>query len=464
MMRRHGHLHRSSLLVADIVAATAAAVIAYIVRFESGWIAVEGRLDVLPAQYLRALPATVAVLVIAARLRNREPPGTRRDSIAHAMRAGLLGALLLATLVLFYRDVFQYSRLAVVIVAGLYVPSLLAARAGARAIVRRLRQARQFRTPAAVVAGGAPAMRLARALASTPWSGVHVVAVLELGGEVGAWPAAERLDGLGALFRQAQGSDVTEVYVALPAERAAELPSLLEGLAQTTVDVRVVPDLGDAVLLNADAHVLAGLPMVSVRERPLYGAHAAAKRAVDVLVAAMLLVALLPLLLLIAAIVRLTSVGPVLFRQERMGLDGRAFEMLKFRSMPVDAEANTGPVFATINDPRATRVGRVLRRLSLDELPQLWNVLRGEMSLVGPRPERQSFIDDFRRRFPGYMLRHAVRSGMTGWAQVNGLRGDSSLEDRLQYDIEYIDSWSLLLDAEILGRTAVQVVIGKNAY
>jgi lipopolysaccharide/colanic/teichoic acid biosynthesis glycosyltransferase len=154
----------------------------------------------------------------------------------------------------------------------------------------------------------------------------------------------------------------------------------------------------------------------------------------------------------------------VLFIQERMGMDGRPFRMLKFRTMRSDAESESGPVFARPGDPRATAVGRVLRRTSLDELPQLWNVLRGEMSLVGPRPERAPFIEEFRRRFPGYMLRHAVKAGMTGWAQVHGLRGGSSLEDRLRYDLEYVDRWSLSLDLEILGRTALQVLVGRNAY
>ena len=173
---------------------------------------------------------------------------------------------------------------------------------------------------------------------------------------------------------------------------------------------------------------------------------------------------LAPFLLLIGILVRLTSRGPALYSQERMGQNGRPFQMLKFRTMRADAESSSGPVFARPGDPRVTRVGRVLRRLSLDELPQLWNVVRGEMSLVGPRPERRAFIDEFRKSLSGYMLRHSMRAGMTGWAQVNGLRGDSSLHERLRYDLEYIDRWSLLFDLEILGRTTVQVLIGKNAY
>jgi exopolysaccharide biosynthesis polyprenyl glycosylphosphotransferase len=169
-------------------------------------------------------------------------------------------------------------------------------------------------------------------------------------------------------------------------------------------------------------------------------------------------------MLVIAVAIRATSPGPVLLRQERMGLDGRAFRMLKFRTMRADAEADTGPVWATENDPRRTRLGAWLRRFSLDELPQLVNVLRGEMSLVGPRPERPVFVEEFRRRFPGYMLRHKVKAGMTGWAQINGWRGNTSLEKRLEFDLYYIERWSLAFDLKILLMTLWRGFAGKNAY
>jgi len=174
------------------------------------------------------------------------------------------------------------------------------------------------------------------------------------------------------------------------------------------------------------------------------------------------LVALGPLLLLIALVVKLTSPGPVLLRQERMGLDGRAFSMLKFRTMRADAEVDSGPVWASPGDDRRTPAGAFLRRLSLDELPQLLNVLRGDMSLVGPRPERPVFVETFRRRIPGYMLRHKVKAGMTGWAQINGWRGNTSLEKRIEYDLYYIERWSLGFDLAILIKTIWRGF--RNAY
>jgi exopolysaccharide biosynthesis polyprenyl glycosylphosphotransferase len=162
------------------------------------------------------------------------------------------------------------------------------------------------------------------------------------------------------------------------------------------------------------------------------------------------LLVLAPILGLIALLIRMSSAGPVFYRQERTGLDGRSFDIVKFRTMPHDAEGDTGPVWSTPGDQRPTPLGRRLRRFSLDELPQLWNVVTGDMSLVGPRPERPFFVHQFKTLIPQYMLRHKVKAGLTGWAQVNGLRGHTSLEKRIEYDLYYIQNWSLALDVKIL--------------
>ena len=189
-----------------------------------------------------------------------------------------------------------------------------------------------------------------------------------------------------------------------------------------------------------------------------------AKRVFVLVFSAVVLVALSPLLAVLAAAVRLTSPGPVLYHQDRMGLDGQSFRMLKFRTMAVDAEAASGPVWAHEGDARRTPIGPFLRRFSLDELPQFVNVLRGEMSVVGPRPERPVFVEQFRQTVPGYMLRHKVRSGLTGWAQIHGLRGNTSLEKRIQFDIEYIERWSFWFDLRIIAATVTRVLFDRNAY
>jgi len=196
----------------------------------------------------------------------------------------------------------------------------------------------------------------------------------------------------------------------------------------------------------------------------LHGWSQIVKRAFDLALAAAVLVLLFPVMLGIALAVKLTSPGPILYRQDRMGLDGQRFQMLKFRTMRVNAESGTGPVWASADDTRRTPIGAFLRRFSLDELPQFVNVLRGEMSAVGPRPERPVFVERFRQTVPGYMLRHKVKSGITGWAQVHGLRGNTSLEERIQHDIEYIERWSLWLDLKIIVLTVVRVLFDRNAY
>lgn len=466
MTARHGHLPRVLLVTADVAAAAAACVGAYALRIALEIVPVTGRTDVLPARYLEAMPIALSVIVAAiwfAGLHGRRHFG-RVPSLADALRTSALALVFLSTAALLYWRSFQYSRLTIALAAILLVPALLLSRALAARALRALARDVRRRSPALVVGGGAPARALARALAAEAWMPVEVVALLPAGEPVDEWPRAERLQTPRDAVRLAEEGRVREVYLALPGSQSAAAPDLLALFAQTPADLRVVPDLGDTILVNPGAAVVGGVPVVSVRERPLYGLRAAGKRLTDVALAAALLVVLAPLLLVLALLVALTSRGPVLYRQERMGLDGRPFAMLKFRTMGADAEAASGPVLAKRGDPRVTPLGKVLRRLSLDELPQLWNVLRGEMSLVGPRPERAPFVERYRSRLPGYMHRHTVKSGMTGWAQVNGLRGDSSLEERLRYDLEYIDRWSLLFDLEILGRTAVQVVVGRNAY
>lgn len=249
---------------------------------------------------------------------------------------------------------------------------------------------------------------------------------------------------------------VDQIYVALPLEEHARLLQVIEAAAKDLIDVKIVPDLLQFIALRARIEDLDGVPIINLNDVPLQGLSALTKRAVDLglTVPALLLLAI-PLAL-VALLIRLTSRGPVLYRQERMSLDGSSFTVYKFRSMYHEAEANTGPVWARDEDPRCTPVGRFLRKFDIDELPQLINVLGGDMSLVGPRPERPYFVEQFKHRYPQYMLRHKVKSGITGWAQVNGWRGNTSLEKRIEYDLYYIENWSLRLDVKIMWLTLVR--------
>ncbi len=254
------------------------------------------------------------------------------------------------------------------------------------------------------------------------------------------------------------------VVIALPHSYYSFVEAHLERLADQVGDIQILPDIARFARLTPGIEVIDGIPMISLHDSPLSGYNVIVKRLVDILGSLAALLILCPVFFLIALCVRLSSPGPIFYRQERMGLDGDRFECLKFRSMPVDAEAKTGAVWATPDDQRATSIGGFLRRTSLDELPQLFNVLKGDMSLVGPRPERPIFVDKFRKEVPGYMLRHKVKTGITGWAQVNGWRGSTSIEKRIECDLFYIQNWSIWLDVKILLMTLDEVMRGRNAY
>jgi Undecaprenyl-phosphate glucose phosphotransferase len=257
---------------------------------------------------------------------------------------------------------------------------------------------------------------------------------------------------------------VDQIYIALPLSAYEDILRLLDDVSNEIVEIKVVPDLLQHITLRAAVEDFEGVPIVNLSATPMRGLAGTAKRALDIGAALACIVLFAPIFPLVALAIRLTSAGPVLYRQERMGLDGRSFELLKFRSMVVDAEKVSGPVWTEEADPRITPVGRFLRKFSLDELPQFFNVLRGDMSMVGPRPERPYFVQEFRGRIPRYMLRHRVRAGMTGWAQVNGWRGNTSLERRIQYDLYYIENWSLTLDFKIIWLTITNGLGHEHAY
>ena len=270
------------------------------------------------------------------------------------------------------------------------------------------------------------------------------------------------LGTLSDIERVLEKGDVSDVYVALDLSNYGKILDTLKVVNKYVVNVRLIPDLFQLLTLKARVEDLDGFPVISVDEPPLRGMMLLAKRLMDIGVSAAFLILFSPVLFVISLLIRLTSKGPVLYHQERMGLDGKKFVMHKFRTMVFDAESNTGPIMCSPDDPRMTKIGKFLRKFSLDEIPQLFNVLKGEMSLVGPRPERPVFVQEFREKIPKYMLRHKVKSGVTGWAQVHGLRQGTSIDKRLEYDFYYIQNWSLSLDLKILWKTLRKGFIDKN--
>jgi exopolysaccharide biosynthesis polyprenyl glycosylphosphotransferase len=255
--------------------------------------------------------------------------------------------------------------------------------------------------------------------------------------------------------------DIEQVIIALPDAKRSELVELVTLLQRGRVDIKIYPDIFAYIAGDLNVDDLDGTPLLTVRDIALRGWKLSLKRAMDFIASLLGLIFLSPLMLLITLLIRLDSPGPIFYSQIRMGLDGRPFPVLKFRSMRVDAEA-AGPGWTVANDPRVTRVGSFLRRTELDELPQLINVLLGQMSLVGPRPERPFYVQRFREQIPRYMERHREKAGMTGWAQVNGLRGDTPIAERTRYDLWYVENWSLWLDIKIILRTLWMIVVRKN--
>src|SRR3954462_4499280 len=385
------------------------------------------------------------------------------DEVFGVFKATLVAGLLLVALTYFIRDA-RYSRGTLALFTGLSFLGVSLARVFFKEVLQALRR-RGYNLRYVLVLG---AGRLAR----------QVLEQIDLHRELGFRPVGclsvtrkrvgTSLGGvevLGTLrdLRRVLGSRVVDqVLVALPSRSMHHLPRIMEVCADTTVDVKLVPDVYQYATLFGGLEEFGGLPIVNLQSTGMLGINAIAKRIFDVTFSALFLLLASPLLAVLAILVKLTP-GPVLFTQERVGLDGRAFQMLKFRTMRADAEA-AGPQFAEKSDPRVTPIGSWLRRTSLDELPQLWNVFVGDMSLVGPRPERPVFIDQFRRHIPRYQLRHMVKSGMTGWARIHGLRGNTSIQKRVEYDLYYIEHWSLLLDLKILARTVAFGFLSRNAY
>ena len=251
---------------------------------------------------------------------------------------------------------------------------------------------------------------------------------------------------------------IKDVFITIPLKDYDRIMELIRVANKNLAEIKIVPDIIHLLSIKAELQHIEDIPIINLNDIPLKGWKAVSKRVLDFTFSLIGLIFLLPVFFVIAILIKLTSEGPIFYLQERVGIDGKTFKIIKFRTMIKDAEAQKGPVWSpTSDDPRITKIGRVLRKYSIDELPQLINVLKGDMSLVGPRPERPVFVEKFKKELPHYMLRHKVKAGMTGWAQVHGLRGNTSIDDRVKYDLYYIENWTLKLDIKILWMTFLRL-------
>jgi len=339
-------------------------------------------------------------------------------------------------------------------------------RAGIRLGLRQLRRRGYNQRFVVIVGAGRLGQDIARRLALAPWSGLIVRGFYDDNPAL-AGTHVEGVEVRGSIddvARNLAAETVDQVWVALPLRADARIRALLLQLRRHSVEVRLVPDIFNFALLRHSMSEVAGLPVINLTESPLSGVNRVTKGAEDFVLSLAVLVAASPVMLLIALGVKLSSPGPVFYRQERVTWNGERFRMIKYRTMPLNTETGSGPVWANPEEKRATRFGAFLRRTSLDELPQFINVLRGEMSIVGPRPERPEFVERFKDEIPGYMQKHLVKAGITGWAQVNDLRGNTDLQARIRADLYYIENWSLMFDLRILALTVVHVFRARNAY
>ena len=461
MLKAHSRVFEHLTLAADLTLVAVCWVGAYAVRFH-----VFGEGDVPPFRdYALQLVPILAVWGVAFKTFVLYRPHRLASHLSEwfdIAKASTLGVLVLIAIMTFAFRSYDYSRVVIVAFWAASIVTLSFSRAVFREALRVARRRGYNQRYAVVIGGGDPAAEVLRVLKRRPDVGIRVLGLL--GDKREGVPEAQWLGAPEEIRAVLDARQIDIVIIALPHTDYSRLTGILNEIGDDPVAIHLVPDVFSLASLRGGIEEFETLPVIHLRESPLYGWNRVLKRSFDVVAAAAALTAALPLMAGIAVVIKLLSPGPVLYRQERMGLDGRRFRMLKFRTMHVDAEAVGGPQWAVRDDPRRTRVGAFLRSTSLDELPQLVNVLRGEMSLVGPRPERPSFVGEFRRRVPGYMLRHKVKAGITGWAQINGWRGNTSIEKRIEYDLYYIERWSLALDVKILLLTIWLGFKNRNAY
>jgi len=480
MVRRYNRLLVALHVLTDASIGAVAFILAYLIRFESGLFDITKGQPPF-SQYLDVLPFVAAIVPVGFHLQGlyRLRRGRSRIDDFFNVLVGSIFAVVIGVVGTLYfqayyvpdhvksRGTYEISQLVwAIFLVGVIVLGYLE-----RKFVRELLERRWVSgigLRRVMIAGAGDLGRMvADRMFEHRQLGYQVVGFVDdrAGGDYLGYRGVPLLGTLAEAPEIAVREQIDHLYIALPMEEHVKMLDLVEGASRECIDVKVVPDLLQFIALRARLEDLDGLPVINVNDIPLQGLNAFIKRALDIAISIVALAIMAVPGVLIAWLIKHSSRGPVFYSQERMGLDGRAFAVYKFRTMPLDAEDDTGPVWADDDDARATTVGRWLRRFDLDELPQFMNVLKGEMSIVGPRPERPYFVEQFKHRIPQYMLRHKVKAGITGWAQVNGWRGNTSLEKRIEYDLYYIENWSVSLDLKIIWLTVVRGIFSqRHAY
>ena len=486
MLKQRHQLFVSLFACTDAVSAFGACALAWWVRQLR-----YGGSDAVPGSYLQdsltmlVLPVLAVTLVAMGLYRPRRDQ-TLISEIAQIIKASIVAMVAIIVLIwvmsgsiahtsptpqemgpvlptIVFTEPFRFQ----ILLLAIFVPTVLTLlRVSIRMSLRAMRRRGWNTRNVAVLGVGRLGQIAASTLERNAWTGIRVAYFISHHEQTNRQKCASKevKGGTKELETILEKYPVDAIYIAVPNAMSPQVPQLLQRLERFAVDVRLIPDVRLKYLPQSMAvSQLEGMPVLSYRESPLAGVGGVLKRTIDILGAFFGLIALFPFMLLIGLLIKLTSPGPIIFRQKRVSLGGDIFWIYKFRTMALEPD-NVEASWTQQNDPRITKIGRWLRKTSIDEIPQLINVLIGEMSLVGPRPERPELIDRFREDWRGYMIRQHVKAGMTGWAQVNGLRGNTSLRKRLQYDLFYIRYWSIWFDLRILLLTVLRGFIHKNAY
>lgn len=459
LLRNHATSLSLIVRLLDLVACIVAGALAYLMRF--GFDEITLQLGYPALVFIAAL--LILIVFPLAGLYQSWRTHPLLAPVARALMAWIIVFAIVLILLVLVKQSERFSREWLAMWFGLQATFLMLLRFGMYGGLRWLRYHGHNQRHIALVGNSPKAKELIYSVMGTLSSGFVISATFS--------PEEEVVDVEGSGLRPLRELKeylathaIDEVWVVLPLEQSQKLRTVRSLCTDSTANVRYVPDLQDIYLLNHGVTEILGTPMIDLQASPMQGPNRLLKALEDRMLAALILILVSPVMLVIAIGVKLGSKGPVFYRQERMGWNGRCFQMLKFRSMGSDAESKTGAMWANRDDDRANAFGKFIRRTSLDELPQFLNVLKGDMSIVGPRPERPMFVQQFKNTIPGYMQKHVVKAGITGWAQINGWRGRSDLNKRIDHDLYYIENWSLWFDLKIIFLTVFKGFVNKNAY
>ncbi|UJS16055.1 MAG: undecaprenyl-phosphate glucose phosphotransferase [Candidatus Jettenia sp.] len=467
MLKKHSKFFESLLLLLDWLIISISWILSYYLRFYSGIVPVYKGIPPLKS-YLTLLIFMIPLWGMVFKMFGLYRPrriSTKISEVIDISKASTFATLIVISLTFLFRQ-YEFSRLTFFYFWLINTIFLSLTRIMFREFLRFLRKQGYNLRYALIISTEKLGQDLVNKLKKHLELGIRISGFLthdvgSVGNKIQGIPVLGKYSDVRALISKHK---IDIVFVALPFSVHHQLKEVLDWIGDEMVSIMVLPDISDFVTLRGSVSEFEGMPLISLRDTPLYGWNIIVKRLLDIIFASLVLTFASPLMFIIAVMIKLTSEGPVLFKQERMGMDGKTFHMLKFRTMLINAEQVTGPVWTKEDDPRRTRIGKLLRMTSLDELPQFFNVLKGDMSIVGPRPERPVFIESFKGTIPKYMLRHKMKAGITGWAQVSGLRGNTSLEKRIEYDLYYIENWSLNFDLKIIWLTLLNGFIDKHAY